>query len=136
MVWSPSVIRFSRVVAPVPPFATGRVPVNELTGKLVQLLKFPDEGVPKAGPTNVLLDNVSVVSLPTNVSVDVGRVSVPVLIIVEIDGELTNSNLTFWLSSVLSKDNLILFPATNFKSSCPVGDIEDVVPIWPPSETA
>ena len=47
------------------------------------------------GAVNVLFVNVSVVSLPTNVSVDVGKVSVPVLIIVEIDGELTNSNLTF-----------------------------------------
>src|SRR5210317_1052872 len=34
----------------------------------------------------VLLVNVSVVALPTNVSVDVGNVNVPVLLIVEITG--------------------------------------------------
>ena len=36
----------------------------------------------------VLFVNVSVVSLPTNVSVDVGNVNVPVLEIVEITGEV------------------------------------------------
>ena len=47
------------------------------------------------GAVSVLFVNVSVVSLPTRVSVDVGSVSVPVLEIVDIVGVATNSNLTF-----------------------------------------
>ena len=88
------------------------------------------------GEVKILFVNVSVVSLPTRVSVDVGSVSVPVLEIVDIVGVATNSNLTFWLPSVLSNESFIFDPATNLKSSWPVGEIDVVVPIWPPSETA
>lgn len=42
------------VVTPVPPFATGRVPVTPvLKGSPVQLVNVPEEGVPSAGVTNV-----------------------------------------------------------------------------------
>ena len=43
----------------------------------------------------------------------------------------TISILNFWSLSVLSSDNLILLPATNFKFSWPVGVIDVVVPINP-----
>jgi hypothetical protein len=40
------------LVTPVPPLATGRVPVTpEVSGKPVQLVSVPDDGVPKAGVT-------------------------------------------------------------------------------------
>jgi len=43
-----------RVVAPVPPFATGKVPVTPVDkGRPVQLVKVPLDGVPRAGVTNV-----------------------------------------------------------------------------------
>jgi hypothetical protein len=42
------------VVCPVPPLAIGRVPVTPVeSGNPVQLVSVPDEGVPKAGVTNV-----------------------------------------------------------------------------------
>jgi len=42
------------VVTPVPPFATGRVPVTPVvSGKPVALVKVPDVGVPKIGVTSV-----------------------------------------------------------------------------------
>jgi len=46
----------------------------------------PKSGVTSVGLVKVLLVRVSVVALPTKVSVDVGRVIVPVLVIVEITG--------------------------------------------------
>jgi len=76
------------VVTPVPPLATGNVPVTPVVnGKPVALVRVPDAGVPrtgavKVGLVRVLLVKVSVVALPTNVSVEVGRVMVlPVLLI-------------------------------------------------------
>ena len=47
---------------------------------------MPKAGVVKVGLVNVLLVRVSVVALPTNVSVDVGRVTVPVLLMLDITG--------------------------------------------------
>jgi hypothetical protein len=42
------------VVTPVPPLATGSVPVTPVvSGKPVRLVAVPEEGVPKAGVTNV-----------------------------------------------------------------------------------
>ena len=57
----------------------------------VQDVRFPDAGVPSAGvvsvgEVNVLLVSVSVVARPTNVSVVVGSVNVPVLLMLEIIG--------------------------------------------------
>ena len=52
----------------------------------VQAESVPLAGVPSAGATKVLLDSVSVVALPTNVSVLVGNVNVPVLLMLEIIG--------------------------------------------------
>ena len=72
------------VVTPVPPLATGNVPVTPvLKGKPVQLVKVPEDGVPRTGVVsvglvNVLLVNVSVVARPTNVSVAAGKVNVVV----------------------------------------------------------
>lgn len=64
-------------LAPVAVLATGSV--NELP---------PHTGVLIVGLVSVLFVSVSVVALPTNVSVDVGSVSVPVFEIVEITGEV------------------------------------------------
>ena len=45
--------------------------------------------VEMTGEVNVLLVNVSVVSRPTKVSVEVGNVSVPTLMMVEMTGEVS-----------------------------------------------
>jgi len=67
------------------------VPTTPAAGKPVQLVKTPDDGVPSAGVVkvgfvSVLLVNVSVVALPTRVSVLVGSVNVPVLTMLEMTG--------------------------------------------------
>ena len=41
------------VLTPVPPFATGRIPVTEEAGSAVQLDRFPDKGVPSVGEVKV-----------------------------------------------------------------------------------
>lgn len=47
------------VVTPVPPFATGKVPVTPVVkGRPVALVNTPEEGVPKAGVVIVGLANV------------------------------------------------------------------------------
>ena len=52
------------VVTPVPPLATGRVPVTPLvSGSPVTLVIVPDAGVPNAGVVNVGLVNVLFVSV-------------------------------------------------------------------------
>ncbi len=72
------------VVAPVPPFAIGKVPVTPVVkGNPVALVKTPDAGVPKAGEVNVgevnvLLVNVSVPSKVAKVPVADGSVIVVV----------------------------------------------------------
>ena len=69
-----------KLVMPVPPLATGKVPVTPVvSGSPVQLVKVPDEGVPNTGvvsvgDVSVLFVSVSVVALPTNVSVATGSV--------------------------------------------------------------
>ena len=60
----------------------------------VQLLRLPEAGVPNTGVVsvglvNVLLVKVSVVARPTNVSVLVGSVNVPVLLMLEIIGAVS-----------------------------------------------
>jgi hypothetical protein len=46
---------------PVPPFATGKVPVTPVVrGKPVALVRVPEVGVPNTGATKVLLVNVVV----------------------------------------------------------------------------
>lgn len=51
-------------VTPVPPLATGSVPVTPVVkGKPVALVKTPDAGVPSAGVTSVGLVNVGLVSV-------------------------------------------------------------------------
>jgi hypothetical protein len=67
--------------------------VMPLTGRPVQFVNVPEDGVPRTGAVSVglvrvLFVNVSVVARPTKVSVEVGRVKVPVLVIVEITGEV------------------------------------------------
>ncbi len=72
------------VVAPVPPFAIGKVPVTPVVkGNPVALVNTPDAGVPKAGEVNVgevkvLLVNVSVPSKVAKVPVADGSVIVVV----------------------------------------------------------
>jgi hypothetical protein len=39
-----------KLVAPVPPLATGKVPVAWFTGTDVQFVNVPEEGVPRAPP--------------------------------------------------------------------------------------
>lgn len=59
------------VATPVPPFATGRIPVTPVvSGKPVQLVSVPDDGVPrtgavKVGDVSVLLVSVWVAVVPT-----------------------------------------------------------------------
>jgi len=85
----------ARVDAPVPPLAIGSVPVTPVDkGSPVAFVKVPLEGVPKTGVVkvglvSVLLVSVSVVALPTNVSVLVGSVNVPVLLMLEIIGAVS-----------------------------------------------
>jgi hypothetical protein len=60
-------------------------------GRPVQLVNVPELGVPRTGVVNVglvnvLLVSVSLVARPTKVSVVVGRVNVPVFVMVEITG--------------------------------------------------
>ena len=67
---------------------------TSLVPSTVQELNVPLEGVPSTGVVNVglvrvLLVSVSVVALPTNVSVLVGSVNVPVLLMLEITGEVS-----------------------------------------------
>jgi hypothetical protein len=62
-----------------------------LTGREVQLDKSPEAGIPRIGVVNVgdvrvLFVRVSVVARPTRVSVEVGRVRVPVLLMEAIIG--------------------------------------------------
>ena len=62
-------------MAPVPPLAIGNVPVTPVvSGNPVRLVATPETGVPKAGVTNVLLDNVSAPSRVAKVPA-VGRVN-------------------------------------------------------------
>ena len=58
------------VVAPVPPFVMGNVPVMAATGKLLALLKSIADGTPKSGVINTGLVNVLLVkvSVPANVA--------------------------------------------------------------------
>ena len=68
----------------VPPLAVGKVPVTPVvSGKPVALVSVPLEGVPKTGAVivgevKVLFVSVSVVALPTKVSVAAGSVTVVV----------------------------------------------------------
>ena len=50
----------------VPPLVTPNIPVTPVvSGKPVKFVATPDAGVPNAGDTNVLLDNVCVSVVPT-----------------------------------------------------------------------
>ena len=56
------------VVTPVPPFATGKVPVTPVVkGKPVALVKVTDCGVPKIGVTNVGDVDSTVLPVPVEV---------------------------------------------------------------------
>ena len=73
-------------VTPVPPLATGSVPVTAVVRLILEIVLVAPEIV---APVSVLLVRVSVVARPTKVSVDVGRVSVPPLTIVAIIGAVS-----------------------------------------------
>ena len=60
------------VVTPVPPFATGSVPVIPVdNGKPVQLVKVPEVGVPNKGVTNVGLIDKTTLPVPVEVETPV-----------------------------------------------------------------
>lgn len=66
------------------PIAEDAEAVIPLTGRPVQFVRVPEAGVPRMGVVRVglvrvLLVSVSVVARPTSVSVEVGRVKIPVL---------------------------------------------------------
>jgi hypothetical protein len=69
------------LVTPVPPEPTGNVPVIPATGRPVQFVNVPDDGVPKVGVVNVGLVNVLFDSdwVPVRVTSDVGNVFVLLL---------------------------------------------------------
>ena len=94
------------VVVPVPPRATGNVP-NVIAPASIELVAAPI----------VLLVRVSVVSLPTSLSVDVGRVRVPVLTIVAIMGAV---------SVLLVRISTVAFPT---KVSVVVGRVRVPAPL-------
>ena len=57
----------ANVVAPVPPFATGNVPVTPaVKGNPVKLVATPDAGVPKAGVTKVGLIDITTLPVPVS----------------------------------------------------------------------
>jgi hypothetical protein len=59
------------VVDPVPPLATGRVPVTPVVkGRPVQLVNVPEEGVPKTGVTRVGLFASTTPPVPVDAEVD------------------------------------------------------------------
>ena len=77
------------VVTPVPPLATGKVPVTPVVkGNPVQLVKVPEDGVPKTGVVSVGLVSVLLVSVSVPAKVAkvpvVGRVTVVVLVAVRV----------------------------------------------------
>jgi hypothetical protein len=81
--------------------------VNPLIGSPVALVNVSAVGVPKSGVVKtglvrVLLVSVSVVALPTRVSVAVGRVTVPVLLIEEITGVVSVLLVRVWVAVVVT----------------------------------
>ena len=64
------VVKFANVVevVPVPPFAIGKVPVTPVVrGKPVQLVKVPEEGVPRTGVVRVGLVDKTTLPVPVEV---------------------------------------------------------------------
>jgi hypothetical protein len=69
------------VVTPVPPFATGRVPVTPVdSGRPVTLVITPLEGVPKAGDVNVGEAVSALVAMATEMLLNSVLISVPLTI--------------------------------------------------------
>lgn len=68
-----------------------------MTDELVRL-ELPISVSVFVKPLMLLLDNVSLVALPTSVSLDVGSVSVPVLLICEITGNVNVLLVNVWLA--------------------------------------
>ena len=78
-----------KVVAPVPPFPTAKVPVTPLVnGNPVAFVNTPEEGVPNAGVVNVGLVNVLLVKVSVPASVVkvpvVGKVTFVVAVVVNV----------------------------------------------------
>ena len=85
---------------PVPPLATGSVPVMPVVKDTLVIVLL--------APLMVLFVNVSVVARPTSVSVAVGSVTVPVFEIVEITGAVSVLFVSDW---VLSVSTIVFRPA-------------------------
>lgn len=117
------------------------------TGRPVQFVRVPDDGVPrtgvvKVGLVKVLFVSVSVVALPTNVSVEVGSVRVPVLEIEEITGVVRVLLVRVWVSTVVTSvlvlgivvplivDEAVMAPVT---PSVPDRVVLPVTPSVPPT---
>jgi hypothetical protein len=65
-------------VAPVPPFATGRVPVTPVaSGRPVRFVATPEAGVPSAGVTKVGLVARTIEPLPVGVAASAVAIPVP-----------------------------------------------------------
>ena len=102
-----------KVATPVP---KPEIPVA--TGSPVQLVSVPEAGVPNTGAVRVglvrvLFVSVSVVARPTKVSVEVGSVSVPVLLMVLMTGvtsvgEVASTSAPEPVSSVTAEAKLAL----------------------------
>jgi hypothetical protein len=72
------------VVTPVPPLATGRVPVTPVvSGSPVALVRTPDAGVPRAGVVSVGLVRVLFVSVcvPVRVTTPVSVLSAALIVL-------------------------------------------------------
>jgi hypothetical protein len=88
-----------KLVIPVPPLATGKVPVTPVvSGKPVALVRVADEGVPNAGVTSVGLLDRTLLPVPVDVPTPV-----PPFVTLS-NGPASNS------ASMVSKSLLILVP--------------------------
>ena len=102
-----------KVVAPVPPFPTAKVPVTPLVnGNPVAFVNTPDTGVPKAGVVNVGLVNVLLVKVSTPAKVAkvpvVGKVKFVVAVVVSVVAKLPDVVKSFPVE--ILPPRVIVFP--------------------------
>ena len=76
-----AVLALDAVLDPVPPLATGKVPVTPVVnGKLVQLVKVPADGVPMLGVVKVGDDKSALVAIAVEMLLNSVSISVPLTI--------------------------------------------------------
>ena len=110
------------VTAPVPPLATGNVPVTAAVRLILEIVFDP--------PEMVLLVSVSADALPTSVSGPVGRVSVPPLVIVAITGaervgDVPNTRDPLPVSSLITPASCADVVAANWLRGLPTSAAAD-----------